>query len=79
MAGSDDSRHGLIYLDEWADILVLNRSLATHLVETSSICAITHRLVLQITLSALIADRTVQWVVCQKELHDSFPRLVRQR
>lgn len=67
---------GLSHLNQRSDILVLDCSLARHLVKPSSVGAISHALILKVTLATLIANRTVQWVICQQKLHDAFSCLV---
>jgi hypothetical protein len=66
-------------LDERSDVLVLNRTLSGNLVETSTVRSVSHRLVLKVTLSSLVANRAVQRVVCQQKLHNSLPGLVNER
>lgn len=55
--------------DKWSDVLVLNSSLELF-ISTFSV-SIIHWVVLQITFTSLVADRTVQRMVDQKELHDA--------
>src|SRR5436309_540580 len=57
-------------LDQRPEILVLDRALV--LLEAAAIEAIGHRLVLQVALAALIADRAVERVVDEQELHHSL-------
>ena len=64
------------HLDQWSDILVLNRTLAAHLMKPSSIRTISHTLILQIALATLVANGAVQWMVRQQKLHHTFPCLV---
>lgn len=64
------------YLDQRANVLVLNGTLALQLVETSSVCTVSHALILQITLATLVANGAVKRVVCQQELHHALARLV---
>jgi hypothetical protein len=68
----------LTYLHQWSDVLVLDSSLASQLVEASAIGSISHALILQITLTALVANGAVQWMVCQQKLHDAFSCFVDQ-
>jgi hypothetical protein len=60
-------------LDKWAKVLVHDGSL--HLSEATSVSPKSHGLVLQVTLSSLITDGAIEWVVHQQEFHDSFPCL----
>jgi len=53
------------YLDERADVLVLDGTLSTQLVEATSVSTIAHALVLQITLATLITDGAVERMVCE--------------
>jgi hypothetical protein len=64
-------------LDQDPDILVLDRALV--LVEPAGIDAIGHGLVLQIALAALVADRAIERMVDQQELHHPFARLAHHR
>lgn len=66
------------YLDQWANVLVLNRTLATQLVEASSVGTVSHRLILQIALATLVADGAVERVVGEQELHDTLTGLVNE-
>ena len=59
------------------DILVLDRALV--LGEARGVGAIGHRLILQIAFAALIADRAVERMVDQQELHHALARLARHR
>ena len=61
----DAARHHR--LDQRAEILVRHRALV--LVVARMIHAVAKRLVLQVALAALVADRAVQRVVDQQELH----------
>ncbi len=54
-------------LDQRAEILVLDRPLV--LLEAAAVEAIGHGLVLQVALTALIADRAVERVIDEQELH----------
>jgi len=42
--------------------------------EAARVDAIAHRLILQVALAALIADRAVQGMVDQQEFHHAFAR-----
>ena len=64
-------------LDQRAQIFVLDRALV--LGEAAGVDAIAHRLVLQVALAALVADRAVQRMVDQQELHHAFARLLHHR
>src|SRR4029079_6990748 len=64
-------------LDQRAEIFVLDRSLV--LGEAAGVDTIAHRLVLQVALAALVADRAVQGMVDQKEFHHAFARLLHHR
>src|SRR6185436_9626450 len=64
-------------LDERADILVLDCALVFGV--TAGVDAIGHRLVLQIALAALVADRAIERVVDEQELHHPFARLLDHR
>jgi len=67
------------YLHQRPNILVLDRSLPTDFVESTSVTTIPHALILQITLSSLIANRAVERVVGEQELHDTLAGFVNQR
>ncbi len=69
----DAARH--VGLDQRAEILVADRALA--LLEPAAVEAVGHRLVLQVALAALVADRAVERMVDQQELHDPVARLDR--
>src|SRR6202030_798044 len=64
-------------LDQRAQIFVLDRALVFG--EAAGIDAIAHRLILQVALATLIADRTIQGVVDQQEFHHAFARLLYHR
>lgn len=64
------------YLDERANVLVLDRALATKLVEAAAVSTVSHALVLQITLATLVTDGTVERVVGKQKLHDTLAGLV---
>jgi hypothetical protein len=64
------------HLDERTNVLVLDSTLASHLVEAATVAAVSHALVLKITLATLVANRAVQGVVGQQELHDTLTGLV---
>ena len=71
----DAARHRR--LDQRADILVLDRALVLGIAR--GVRAIGHRLVLQVALAALIADRAIQRVVDEQELHHPFAGLLDHR
>ena len=69
----DAARH--VGGDERPQILVRHHAL--HLLEARRARAITHRQILQLTFAALVADRTVEWMVDEQELHHRLLRLPR--
>ena len=64
------------YLDQRTNVLVFNSSLATKFVESTTIRAISHALILQVAFSSLITDRAIEWVVGEQELHNTLTGLV---
>ena len=64
-------------LHQHAEIFVLDRALV--LGKAAGIDAVAHRLVLQVALAALIADRAIQRMVDQQEFHHAFARLLHHR
>lgn len=66
-------------LDQRSNVLVFDGTLALDLVEASAVCAVSHRLVLEIALSSLVADGAVEGVVGEQELHDALTSLVDER
>src|SRR5882757_3522234 len=64
-------------LDQRPQLLVGHRALV--LVEAAAVEAVAHRLVLQVALAALVADRTVERVVDEQELHHALARLLDHR
>ena len=64
-------------LDQRAEIFVLDRALV--LGEARGVDAVAHRLVLQIALAALVADRAIQRMVDQQKFHHAFARLLHHR
>ena len=64
-------------LDQRADVLLLDRALVLDVARAAD--AVGHGLVLQVALAALVADRAVERVVDQQELHHAFARLLDQR
>jgi len=64
-------------LHQRADVFVLDRALV--FLEPAAVNAIGHRLVLQVALAALIADRAIEWMVDQQEFHHPFARLAHHR
>ena len=71
----DAAGHGR--LDDRAHILVVDGALV--LVEAGERAAIGHRLVLKVAFAALVADRAVERVVDEQELHHPFARLLHHR
>lgn len=67
------------YLDQRANVLVLNSTLATDLVESTAVGSVPHRLVLEIALASLVANGAVERVVGKQELHNTLARLVDER
>jgi hypothetical protein len=67
------------YLDQWPNVLVLNATLATDFVKPTSIRTVTHRLILQVAFTALVANRAVERMVGQEELHHTFAGFVDKR
>ena len=63
--------------DEGADVLVRHGALV--LVVARRVDPVGHRLVLQVALAALVADRAVEGVVDEEELHHPFARLADRR
>ena len=61
-------------LDQRAQIFVLDRALVFG--EAARVNAIAHRLILQVALATLIANRAIQGVVDQQKLHHAFTRLL---
>jgi hypothetical protein len=64
------------YLDQWSNVLVLNRALSLELVEAPTVGTVSHGLILEITLASLVANGAVQGVIGKQELHDALTRLV---
>ena len=71
----DAARH--LGLDDRAELLVGDRALL--FLVARGVMAIGHRLVLQVALAALVADRAVERMVDQQELHHALARLLHQR
>lgn len=67
------------YLDQWANVLVLHRTLSFELVEAAAVGTVSHGLILEIALASLVANGAVQRVVGEQELHDALTRLVDER
>ena len=63
--------------DQGTEILVAHRALV--LLEAAAVKTVGHRLVLQIALAPLIADRAIERVIDQQHLHDAAARLDRSR
>lgn len=66
------------HLDKRTNVLVLDGTLATKLVETTTVGAVSHALVLEITLATLVANGAVERVIGQQELHDTLTGLVNE-
>src|SRR5215831_3220031 len=66
---------GHMGFDQWTEILVANGPLV--LLEPATVETVSHRLVLQIALAALVTNRAVERVIDQQELHNPFLRLER--
>ena len=64
-------------LDQRTDIFVFDGALV--LGEPGRVGAIAHRLILQIAFAALVADRAVERMVDEQELHHALARLARHR
>lgn len=64
------------HLDERTNVLVLDGTLATKLVEATTVSTVSHALVLEIALATLIANRAIQRVVGEQEFHDTLTGLV---
>jgi len=64
-------------LDGRAHVLFFDRPLVLGV--AGAVAAIAHGLVLQVALAALVADRAVQRVVDEQELHHPFARLLHHR
>jgi hypothetical protein len=67
------------YLDQWSNVLILNRTLSPKLVEAAAVGTVSHGLILEIALTSLVANRAVQRVVGKQKLHDTLTRLVNER
>lgn len=63
----DASGHGS--LDEWTDVLVLDSSLIFS--HSALLISINLGDILQVALTTLIANWAIEWMVGQKELHDT--------
>ena len=75
-AGAGDAaRH--LRADKRAEIDVVHGAL--RLAEAGEVDAVGHRLILKVALAPLIADRAVERVVDQEELHHAFARLLHHR
>ena len=64
-------------LDDRTHIFVVDRALV--LLEAREAAAVGHRLVLQVAFAALVADRAVERVIDEQELHHPFARLLDHR
>ena len=65
-----------VCLDQRPDVLLFDRALVLSVARAAH--AECHRLVLQIALAALIADRAIERMVDQQEFHHAFARLFHQ-
>jgi hypothetical protein len=63
-----------VRFDQRAEVQILDRALG--LAVAAEIHAIGHRLVLQVALAALVADRAIERVVDEQELHHPLARLL---
>lgn len=70
----DASVHG--GLDQGTNVLVLGGSLSGDFGESTSVSAVSHALVLQITLSSLVTNGAVEGMVLQHHLHDVLTSLL---
>jgi hypothetical protein len=66
-------------LNQGADVLILDGSLAANFVESASIGSVTHRLILKITLTTLITDGAIEGMVGEQEFHNTLTGLVGKR
>src|SRR5215472_426891 len=66
---------GHMGFDQGAEILVADGPLV--LLEPATVETVSHRLVLQIALAALVTNRAIERVIDQQEFHNSFLRLER--
>ena len=64
-------------LDQRADVLLFDGALVLDVARAAE--AVGHRLVLQIALAALVADRAVERMVDEQEFHHAFARRLHQR
>ena len=64
-------------LDQRADVLLFDGALVLDVARAAE--AVGHRLVLQVALAALVADRAVERMVDEQEFHHAFARLLHQR
>ena len=64
-------------LDQRADVLLFDGALVLDVARAAE--AVGHRLVLQIALAALVADRAVERMIDKQEFHDAFARRLHQR
>jgi hypothetical protein len=69
------TRH-FLHRDQRTDILVENDAFV--FLKTRGAAAVTDRQILQLALATLVADRAIQRVIDQQELHHAFLRLDRQ-
>ena len=74
-AGALDAAAHLLHRDERSDVLVEHHAL--FLVVARSGAAVAHGQILQLALPALIANRAIQWVIDEQELHHRLLRLQR--
>ena len=59
------------------EVLLFDRALVLHVARAAD--AVGHRLVLQVALAALVADRAVERMIDEQELHHAFARLLHHR
>src|ERR1700712_1826478 len=77
--GSDQCIVERPYLNQWSNVLVLDTSLATNFVKPASVRTVSHRLILQIAFTTLIANRTVKGMVGEEEFHNTLTGFVYER
>ena len=71
----DAARH--VRLDQGAEVLFVNRALVLIIARAAD--AVAHRLVLEVTFAALVADRAIERMVDEEEFHHPFARLLDER
>ena len=66
--------------DEWPNVFVLDGALAVELIlQSATIRAEIHRLILQVAFAALIANWTIKRMIDEKKFHDAFARFFADR